>query len=525
MALSRKDIELLIRLREGNYVPVNPYVIELGAQQLSPSFLTSEDAIRRASSAFGAARPFAMPRVLPSVLEAEPSDHLEKDAPLARDFWRSLGLEYSAIDMNGTPGSIPLDLNYDRVPSELRGKFGLVTNFSTTEHICNQMNAFQVIHDLAAPGAVMIHHLPAGGALNRGLMNYNIEFFWRLARSNEYRCLSMNFYPERSDHQIPEKILSFIKDHEPDSFEALQRSRVAAYAVLVALQKNLDIPFVPPLDVDGATDIRDPLFKRRYWTVLQPGVLEAVARGGDLPGWVMPSPSEAADSSSSSEFSDAAKTFSAYAVQISDEVRTELGMKIANASNEIRSDVARSIAASEEAVREVINRTAASSEENIREATGHTTAASEGHIRGAVARALSASEEHMRGDMARFIAASEEAIRDVINRTAASSEESIRDATARALSESEERIRDVTARALSASEERIRGEVARTIAVSEEAIREAIKRAVADSEDALRASFARVPGRRYVAFVAAATALTTAAIVTAILVAARILGF
>jgi hypothetical protein len=119
--------------------------------------------------------------------------------------------------VDGSPGSIPLDLNYDQVPAQLRSKFGLVTNFGTTEHVCNQMNAFSIIHELAAPGAVMIHHLPAGGALNHGLVNYNATFFWHLARSNEYKWLYMDLYPGRSGFAFPQNILDFIERYEPSS--------------------------------------------------------------------------------------------------------------------------------------------------------------------------------------------------------------------------------------------------------------------------------------------------------------------
>jgi hypothetical protein len=48
-------------------------------------------------------------------------------------------LEGQGID--GRPGSIPLDLNYDPAPNESLGKYQLVTNFGTIEHVANQLNA------------------------------------------------------------------------------------------------------------------------------------------------------------------------------------------------------------------------------------------------------------------------------------------------------------------------------------------------------------------------------------------------
>jgi hypothetical protein len=278
LGINRLDLELLIALRQQRHIPLNPYVVELGAQQLSNSFLRSGDLVREAEAAFGAPRPYALPAPGPSTMSAEHTELLDSAAPFARDFWLTLGFDYTAIDVDGSPGSIPLDLNYDQVPAALRGKYGLVTNLGTTEHVCNQMNAFKAVHDLAAPGAVMIHHLPAGGMLNHGLVNYTPKFFWYLARSNDYKWLHMNFYGSGQGYPIAPNILDFTKSYAPDSSDALRAREICDYAILVAFQKTLDIPFVAPIDVNTGTTSSDPALNRRYWTVLQPGILDAARR-------------------------------------------------------------------------------------------------------------------------------------------------------------------------------------------------------------------------------------------------------
>lgn len=279
MGISQHDLELLIELRRQKHIPLNRYVVELGAQQLSNSFLRSDDLVRRAEAAFGAARPYALPAPGPATVSAEHMELLDGAAPFARDFWIALGFDYTAIDVDGSPGSIPLDLNYDQVPGDLRGKYGLVTNLGTTEHVCNQMNAFKIVHDLAAPGAVMIHHLPAGGMLNHGLVNYNPKFFWYLARSNDYKWLYMSFYYGGNSYPIPENILDFNRSYAPEARDVLRQRDVSDYAILVAFKKTLDIPFVAPIDVNTGTRSSDPALNRRYWTVLQPKILDAARRG------------------------------------------------------------------------------------------------------------------------------------------------------------------------------------------------------------------------------------------------------
>jgi hypothetical protein len=278
LGINRLDLELLIELRQRRHIPLNPYVVELGAQQLSNSFLRSDDLVRKAEAAFGAAHPYALPAPGAPMMSAEHVELLDSAAPFARDFWLALGFDYTAIDVDGSPGSVPLDLNYDQVPGALRNKYGLVTNLGTTEHVCNQMNAFKAVHDLAAPGAVMIHHLPAGGMLNHGLVNYTPKFFWYLARSNDYKWLYMNFYGSGNSYPIAPNILDFTKTYAPDSSEAMRAREITDYAILVAFQKTLDIPFVAPIDVNTGTASNDPALNRRYWTVLQPGILDAARR-------------------------------------------------------------------------------------------------------------------------------------------------------------------------------------------------------------------------------------------------------
>jgi hypothetical protein len=54
MGLGSDAIELLIRLRQEGHVPLRGSVIEIGAQQLANSFLTSRDRIVAAGELFGA---------------------------------------------------------------------------------------------------------------------------------------------------------------------------------------------------------------------------------------------------------------------------------------------------------------------------------------------------------------------------------------------------------------------------------------------------------------------------------------
>jgi hypothetical protein len=269
MGLSAGTIELMIRLRQGGFMPPSGAVIEIGAQQLSNGFLRSRDRMEFLGRLCGVTTKFDLPvpEATAIVGEVEP---LSETAPLARQFWEWLGFQYASIDINGSPNSIPLDLNYDILPDWARKKFDVVTNFGTTEHIANQLNAFKIIHDLTAPGGIMIHAVPAQGLVNHGLLKYNPKWFWMLARSNDYRWLDFNYSSRGHITDLPDNVVEAIAPHWPDIAERKAQYKVVDGGLLATFQKVRDIEFIPPLDVDTGTKTTNPALIERYWTIFAP---------------------------------------------------------------------------------------------------------------------------------------------------------------------------------------------------------------------------------------------------------------
>jgi hypothetical protein len=266
MGVGASDLGLLIHLKSQGHIPDGCSVIEIGAQQLNDSFLSSREALETARRLFGIELPCSLPRPFePPALDRLPS--LNAAAPFARDFWTWLGIDYAAIDVDGSPGSIPLDLNFDEPPSEFHGKYHLVTNFGTTEHVANQLHAFKVIHDLTAVGGVMIHNVPAQGMFNHGLINYNPKFFLMLARSNNYRILYMDFTVSSSVHSLTPSIVDYISAFVPKFAERAAGYRASNCGLGVVMQKVKEIPFIPPLDVPAGARIDNDILIERYWTV------------------------------------------------------------------------------------------------------------------------------------------------------------------------------------------------------------------------------------------------------------------
>jgi hypothetical protein len=201
-------------------------------------------------------------------------EHLSSSAPLARPFYEWLGFRYASIDIDGSPGSVPLDLNYDDVPAGEIGKYHLVTNFGTTEHVANQLNAFAVIHDLTALGGIMLHQLPAQGYMNHGLVNYNPKYFWMLARSNGYKLIDFDFSTSTTQETLPKNITDMLEQFRPGTMERSANFRAVDAGLTFVLQKTFATPYVAPIDVQTGTVMHNQALKQRYWTVFEPNAFD-----------------------------------------------------------------------------------------------------------------------------------------------------------------------------------------------------------------------------------------------------------
>jgi hypothetical protein len=275
--MGASTLPLLMALKRRGYIPNGSAVIEIGAQQLDESFLGATEDIAATGRFFGITGP------PPSFAWTGPRSDTNAlaGAPLAREFWTWLGLNYASIDIDGSPGSIPLDLNYDEVPAAFIGKYDVVTNFGTTEHVANQLQSFKIAHDLATPGGLMLHVLPASGGLNHGLVSYNPKFFWMLGRSNGYKIAFMTMGQSERDAGLPQNLLEFLALYEPKAADDFAAFRMPVTSIVVALQKVFDTPFVAPIDVPSDATTEHMALRNRYWSVLKPD-LSFQARERDL---------------------------------------------------------------------------------------------------------------------------------------------------------------------------------------------------------------------------------------------------
>src|SRR5207248_5849648 len=182
MGLSRIEIGFLSRALKAGVLPSGGDLLEVGESQVVPvdaagdllSILAPllpaprvEEAERRISAAsrsksqyqnaFGSAR-----ALYPAIFDPN---------------------SYAAIDLEPGPRRFCFDLNE---PVTIDREFDCVINNGTSEHIFNQANVFESIHDCTRPGGLMIHWTPCFGWLNHGFYNVQPTLFFDLVAANDY---------------------------------------------------------------------------------------------------------------------------------------------------------------------------------------------------------------------------------------------------------------------------------------------------------------------------------------------------
>ena len=265
MGVSPGDLHAVLRLYKLGVLPKRFSVADIGAQQLSNSVLRDTRLLQAMAEAFNVPnRDFG---AAPKKSGTHTLEHLPESAPFAKDFWEWLGCEYVAIDIDRSPHVIRLDLNFDDVPHRFQGKFNLVTNFGTTEHVANQVQAMKVIHDLTAVGGVMIHNLPAQGYMNHGLINYNPKFFWMLARSCRYHWYDMQIAVDPQPTPVAPAIIGELRRFNSQHADSVAKYAASDAGLFVVMQKREAIPYVPPIDIHTGGIVDDDRIKDRYWSV------------------------------------------------------------------------------------------------------------------------------------------------------------------------------------------------------------------------------------------------------------------
>ncbi|WP_315768288.1 MULTISPECIES: hypothetical protein [unclassified Bradyrhizobium] len=162
-------------------------------------------------------------------------------------------IEYNSVDVCPGLKTTILDLNFDPVPSEMLSHYHVIFNFGTTEHILNQWNCFEFMHDALEVGGVIYHQLPASGYLDHGYYCYTPLFFREMAQANDYVIEQMAVTPAGESKIDSLNIPSMGGDSLLSESAPLgQNNRVPALNIHAVLRKTSDAPFRASLEIATA---------------------------------------------------------------------------------------------------------------------------------------------------------------------------------------------------------------------------------------------------------------------------------
>lgn len=224
MAVTAKNLIRIMGLRDQGLLPSGGAILELGAQQLRCR--GGEEAVRRFFEYFGgtADSPKQISRLA--------------DGGYFGELLTLCGFDYRSVDLINGYNTVLLDLNIHTLPEELRGRFDLVTNFGTTEHLLNQLLAMRTVHDAAKTGGAIYHDLPMLGYLQHGYFLYTPVFFNDLAAANDYRVVQQHYSRAATPGAAP----GFMREN------GYAEAAITDFGIEFILQKSSDAAFRMPLD-------------------------------------------------------------------------------------------------------------------------------------------------------------------------------------------------------------------------------------------------------------------------------------
>lgn len=232
MALTRADCLIWGALADRGLIPPRPGLLEVGRANWygdAPASWLVEQAQRRA------------PNLLPEV----------EAAARGRDVWALADLFYRvllgvdgknrvAVDLHGGPGADWLEHDLNE-PLSLGRQFEVVINTGTLEHIFDQRQALQTIHEHCAMGGLMLHAGPLVGWLDHGMAHLQPGAYFDLATANAYDVLVFAYFDLRKGTVRVLKDLSAL--HALAKAEGLAEGSMSYFV----FRKTVEAPFRVPM--------------------------------------------------------------------------------------------------------------------------------------------------------------------------------------------------------------------------------------------------------------------------------------
>jgi len=183
MAIGSIHIDWLSTLALSSKIPPDAAILDLGPQDLwidrEPLSRVARRHARSAQEADG---------IIENIFGTDPKP--KPDAQLA--FYSIFGASsYRSLDLADPRSEFAFDLNFP-LPESV-GKYDVVTNFGTTEHVFNIGQAFENVHNLLKVGGLALHSVPGYAYIDHGFYNVHPTAYLDMAKANEYEIVDFSY--------------------------------------------------------------------------------------------------------------------------------------------------------------------------------------------------------------------------------------------------------------------------------------------------------------------------------------------
>ena len=255
---------MLLLQRKGFLSPKNNRILDIGPQNV---YFTSEDEIRQFLKNQGIAETNDALTGKVKKIEYFSTPRPEERTTMFSDITELTGIEYCGFDICPAPYTEIFDLNFDECPEKYRKHFDVVLNFGTTEHVFNQWNSFEVIHDATNVGGVIYCVLPMSAYLDHGFYCYTPLFFKDMAAANDYEMLDLFICPA-GVNDIRDLGLDVRHEKELDRSQSGTlghgEERLMQFNIHAIMRKTSNSNFRTGMEVATAHSAVDPNVAARY---------------------------------------------------------------------------------------------------------------------------------------------------------------------------------------------------------------------------------------------------------------------
>lgn len=120
----------------------------------------------------------------------------------AKHYFQAYGYQHTSIDLNGEDGALKIDLNKN-LPDEYIGKFNIITDIGTGEHVSDQYMLWKNKDLLCDKNGIIVNCLPLVGCWpNHCEYRYSEEWFKSFCDKFKYEIIDLRTDKVGSDKMV-----------------------------------------------------------------------------------------------------------------------------------------------------------------------------------------------------------------------------------------------------------------------------------------------------------------------------------